>query len=254
MWVIVAILACLGVAVFVMLPISSSLGTVCGPNGNFSVATGKDCTPHKLSRCTHANPPALLYVIPLSLMLSFRLCLADHLLDNPQVWRGAYPLGSLLLGNSSANLTLNSMLRACAGGGSMYGVFQLRYPLHQIGILEQALVSLQRLLWQLMVTASRGFEGCLLCLPPQVTLVDAVGAFAPPVPAVLSPNVSAGLRASLGLPRRLVLLTDFNTKVFGNFSESLSLLTNLTEHLVCVHVCMCIHVCDAAVPAPRRTA
>ena len=80
MWAILTILACLGVAVLVTLPVSSSLGAVCGPNGNFSAATGKSSlfcacvrsyTPHcpscpvhtTLSQlsCTHHTVPAVLY-------------------------------------------------------------------------------------------------------------------------------------------------------------------------------------------------
>ena len=68
-----------------------------------------------------------------------------------------------------------------------------------------------------------------------------MAAFAPPLPAVLGPNVSAGLRASLDLKGSvLILLDDFKENVFGNFSDSLRLLTNLTKHLVCVCVCVCV--------------
>ena len=72
-----------------------------------------------------------------------------------------------------------------------------------------------------------------------------MAAFAPPLPAVLGPNVSAGLRASFDLNHSvLILLDDFKENVFGNFSDSLRLLTNLTKHLVCVVcVCVCVHAC-----------
>ena len=76
--------------------------------------------------------------------------------------------------------------------------------------------------------------------------MDDVAAFAPPLPAVLGPNVSAGLRASLDLKGSvLILLDDFKENVFGNFSDSLRLLTNLTKHLVCV-VCACVRACMCA--------
>ena len=77
--------------------------------------------------------------------------------------------------------------------------------------------------------------------------MDAIGSFVPPLPSVLGPNVSAGLNASLGLPlpNKFSLLRDFYSSVFGNFSQSIQLLTNLTDNLVCASVCLCVcvHVC-----------
>ena len=117
----------MGLSIFVTLPLAATLGSACGESSNFSELTG-----------------GYLYVHCMELAVgdSVIFFISDHFLDSPRVWNGGYPLGSLLLGNKSAPLTLSSMQNACEMGGSLYEAYQLTgfYSFNHTNGLHEELV------------------------------------------------------------------------------------------------------------------
>jgi hypothetical protein len=151
-----------GVSVFVTLPLATTISQTCGESSDFEELT-------------------------------------DHFIDSPDVWNGGYPLGSLLLGNSSATITLSSMKDICERGGSLFEAYQLRgfYSFTHVNSLLKELVQM-----------IKGFSS-----------------FTAPLPSVLGYNVTRGLTSILNLPRRweekLESVKEMRGVLMGNHSQDM---------------------------------